>query len=542
MHIEAAAAVALALQSLALILGTAANPILQNAASLDGFAFLKNPSFSDGPVFLDDPINSHDDLVATLDRLRKALRVPGMSVSVIHKSKVVLSRGFGVRNVRNDPVTADTRFRIASMTKAFTSFGVATLVSEGLLEWKQPVREYRNVRFADSVVTDHATLLDIMSHRTGLPRHDGISNFIRSGTKVLDVLKYLPLSRDFREQFQYNNLMFLLAGSIAANTSIHDDWQALTQSRIFDRLNMTSSTTDYLHPIHSTDFAEGFEIGVEGDTPRTISQELQQLSVTVDAPAGIISSTASDMIRWMRLMLAKGTTEDGTRLLKEEDFDMLVTPRMLTGDRLLFPEHDTDESYGLGWVINYYRGHRQYSHGGNLNGYSSHICLFPEADMGVTILTNAGVTSAPMAACRIVADALLFPGQPSLPWVQKFLEIDKKRRETPVDNTPRVPDTHPSKPLDLYVGTYVHPGYGSIIVRRAEAAAESTGVSLNVCLGHRSARIAEHWHYDTFKVAEEQGEDAMMLVFELSVAGNVVAFRALGLEPAITEGIRFVMA
>ncbi|KAJ3005707.1 hypothetical protein HKX48_000505 [Thoreauomyces humboldtii] len=522
MRVTAAAAAAAAF---ALATVASSKPVLHNVAShaLDVDTRIQVEPTVDG-----------SNVAKTLEDLRKALNVPGMGVSVVHKGNVILQQGFGVRNEDGDPVTPDTRFRIASMTKAFTSFGVAAMVTEGLLEWTQPVRKYRNVRFSDPVVTEQATLLDIMSHRTGLPRHDILAMTHNTGSDVLEVLEHLPLSRQFREQFQYNNIMFLLAGTIAANASSHDSWERLTQSLILNRLNMTSSSTDYLLPTEAPDFAEGFVM--EADSPPKVVGS-EQAFVTPSAPAGIISSTANDMVHWMKLMLAKGIAADGTRLVKEKDFDMLVTPRTISNvPRAWFPEHDTDVLYGLGWHLNHYRGHRQIWHGGNLGGYSSIICLFPDADLGITVLTNLGFTHAPTATCRIIADAVLFPDRAPIPWIQKFIDINGI--EPPSCNPTRVLGTKPSKPLLAYTGSYVHPAYGTVKVSLGQ---EKDTLACRFLVKGLS-RTATHWHYDAFMgVVDGDGMGPEgLLAFELDVAGDVSAFRDMGLEEAIPDGIRFV--
>ena len=100
--------------------------------------------------------------------------IPGAAVAITKGDEVLHSGGYGLRDIKQGlPVTANTRFPIASMTKPFTAMGAAILVDEGLLDWDQPIRDVMpDFRLHDDYATQHANLRDLLSHRTGLPRHD----------------------------------------------------------------------------------------------------------------------------------------------------------------------------------------------------------------------------------------------------------------------------------------------------------------------------------------------------------------------------------
>ncbi|HSM56932.1 MAG TPA: serine hydrolase domain-containing protein, partial [Candidatus Sulfomarinibacteraceae bacterium] len=139
---------------------------------------------------------------------------PGVAVSIVRGDEVLHQSAYGLRDVEAQlSLTEDTRFPMASVTKSFTAMSVALLVDEGKLEWDKPVREYMpEFILDDDYVTQHVTVRDMLSHRTGLPRHDFAAwrldvpraEFIRR-------MRHFKFNASFREKFQYNNLMYVAA-------------------------------------------------------------------------------------------------------------------------------------------------------------------------------------------------------------------------------------------------------------------------------------------------------------------------------------------
>src|SRR5215831_1093413 len=143
---------------------------------------------------------------------REAWKVPGVAVAVVKDGAVVFSEGFGLRDrARRLEVTPNTLFPIASCTKAFTTLGLALLVDEGKLEWDTPVRAFMpTFALHDPVATERLTPRDLVTHRSGLPRHDFMwYKSPLSRRELFDRLRFLEPSKDLRTLFQYNNLMYL---------------------------------------------------------------------------------------------------------------------------------------------------------------------------------------------------------------------------------------------------------------------------------------------------------------------------------------------
>src|SRR5499426_4520456 len=150
------------------------------------------------------------EVIPDLDRLAPEAmadwKVPGLAVAVVQDGKVTLLRAYGQRNVEADlPVTAATQFLICSITKSFTATGVALLHNGGRLDWTKPVRDYLpEFRLHDPVATERVTIRDLLSHQSGLPRHDWVHlPGDRAPAEMLGVMRHLELSRDIRSAYQY---------------------------------------------------------------------------------------------------------------------------------------------------------------------------------------------------------------------------------------------------------------------------------------------------------------------------------------------------
>ena len=167
--------------------------------------------------------DSLDDLRKTIKDIMKCKHVPGLGVGVVYKGKVVFSEGFGIANATsNEPVSDDSIFGIASMSKAFTSAGLGILQDRGVLTFNDLVSDHiPGFAMKDLTASSIVTIQDLISHRTGLPRHDtSLFNWKGSETRAEKVsdIRFLSPTYQIREKWQYNNWMVLAAGYLAGYT------------------------------------------------------------------------------------------------------------------------------------------------------------------------------------------------------------------------------------------------------------------------------------------------------------------------------------
>ncbi len=171
----------------------------------------------------------------TIDKILKDWNVPGCGIGIVYKDKLVFAKGYGYRNMEKKlPVTPNTLFQIASNSKLFTATAIGFLVDEGKLDWDKPIKKsVPQIQFYNNDLDANVTIRDMLSHRTGISRHDGIwykSDFTRQ--EMFDRIKYLEPSLPLRQGYLYNNLMYMAAGQIVEILS-GKTWERYVNDRIF---------------------------------------------------------------------------------------------------------------------------------------------------------------------------------------------------------------------------------------------------------------------------------------------------------------------
>jgi CubicO group peptidase (beta-lactamase class C family) len=452
-----------------------------------------------------------------------AWEVPGCAAAAVRGGDVVLAAGWGRRDLRSDlPVTSDTLFAIGSVTKAFTVATVGALVDEGLLEWEHPLRDYvPDLRLDDSVVTDRLTVVDLLSHRSGLPRHDlaWLGHPGRSRADLVGRLRFLPLSKDLRQQFQYCNLGYMAAGHIV-DVLAGIPWEEYLRTRLLGPLGMDRSNLSVEDMTADADHAGAYERrqgAVVAVPPRPVAAM---------APAGAINSCAADMARWLLAQLGGGQV-DGKAVMSPDTLARQHTPYIVIPEDPTFPE-STRHAYALGWMIGRYRGHRLVEHGGGIDGFQTECMLLPDDGIGVAVMTNTSSSAmAPVVAYRLLDELL---GLDALDWFSRFKprfdalmagsrEARRARRV--------VPDAPLPRPLDAYAGEYEHQGYGTLTIT-------ADGGALRPRLGTMDLSLA-HRHYETFDLEwHELGDESHLfpLMFLSDPDGDITAL-TVPLEPFI---------
>jgi len=450
-------------------------------------------------------------------------KVQGLAVAIVQNGKVIFSQGFGMRDAARDlPVTEQTLFPIASCTKAFTTTALGILADQGKLDWNAPVRTYLPAfRLHDTFATERMTPRDLVTHCSGLPRHDLMwYNSTASREDLFERLRYLEPTKDFRSFWQYQNLMYMAAGHLVGQVA-GQSWEAFVQQAIFDRLDMVSSNFDVIETAQTaSDFSQPYK--EENDEVKEIPFYAAQGAV---APAGAIVSNIDEMSRWVLMHMNKGKYND-RQIISESQVALLHSPQMIIPERSQYAETPYS-SYAFGWRVEPYRGHPMLHHSGGIDGFSSFTSLFPGDNFGMVVLSNMSRTPVPVALTYYVADHLL--GMDEAPWNERFMrqhnefkEAQKKGKEK--SEVDRVPDTRPSHPLAAYTDDYAHPGYGVLAVRLNE-----DGSSLQATFNNMVFPLT-HYHYDIFDMQIERFEIDLKASFSTGVKGDITSITA-PLEP-----------
>jgi YD repeat-containing protein len=482
------------------------------------------------PVAVAKPaLGDFDDFV---NQALKDWKVPGVAVAVVQGGKVMLLKGYGYRDLEKQlPVTQDTLFAIGSITKSFTVTTLGMEMDECKVDWDKPVRDYLPAfKMYDPVLTEQMMIRDLITHRSGLPRHDMVwysSDFSRED--IISRLRYLEPNKPLRSTFQYNNLMFMTAGYIAGLLN-NKTWEDTIRERILSPLGMKGTNFSLKDSQNSPDFALPYRKGndVKAEVKRMPFDE-QCPDRCAIGPAGEINSSVADMSRYVLFHLNKGKLE-GKAMLSENNAIQMQTPQMVLQGTPDYKE-ESETSYGMGFFISQYRGHKRVEHGGNLDGFSAELAFLPNDGIGVVVLTNLDGTGLPGAIAWNVFDRLL--GLDQVPWSQRYLQQEIKGRESEQEAkskgyVPHKMDTHPSHDLKDYVGDYGNPGYGVVSV-----AADGSGFKLKI---NKITESVMHLHYDVFQVPDAPFDPfAKLKVSFFSDANGDISTLALPLETNVKD-------
>jgi CubicO group peptidase (beta-lactamase class C family) len=475
---------------------------------------------------------SLDGLDEFITQTMKDWKVPGLALAVIQGDKVTLIKGYGYRDMEKQlPVTPNTLFAIGSITKSFTVTTLGMEMDEGKVDWDKPVRDYfPTFKMYTPELSEQMTIRDLITHRSGLPRHDFVwytSDFSRED--LLSRLQYLEPSKPLRTTFQYNNIMFMTAGYIAGQLN-GTGWEDAITRRVFKPLEMTGTNFSELETQNSADFGQPYRKGSDLKAElKRIPFDAQCPNRCAMGPAGEINSNVTDMSKYLLFHLNHGKI-GVKQLLSENNSVQMQTPQMAIQGAPAYKENG-ESSYGMGFFLSTYRGHKTVEHGGNIDGFSANLSFLPADRIGVVVLTNLDGNPVPEIVTMNIYDRLL--GLDQVPWSQRMLAAEsggKKSEQEAKDKgySPRKQGTHPSHDLKDYAGDYSNPGYGVITI---EPSGETFKITLN-----KVTRTVEHYHYDVFQVPADPLDNLqkMKLQFLTDMDGEISGI-SMPLQPDVKD-------
>ncbi len=345
-------------------------------------------------------VRAEDPTIASLrkkiEAARKAGNVPGLSVAIVKDGKVIFSEGFGYQDVqKRKRATADTVYEIGSTTKAFTALLTTQAVQEGKLSLSdRPVKYIPKFRLKDPAANSKITLEDMLSHRSGLARTDltwYAADF--HGDELLDIAAEVQPTAPLGARWQYQNLMVAFVG-MALEKTYGESYHQLLRERFFGPLGMAHSDSTYAATKAQKELATGYpNLGAASAANPLALKEVDRI-----APAGTISSTARDMSAYLQMLLADGKFQ-GKQLFAPEAVEETRKPRIEISP-------GTGQFYGLGWMLKKDHGVDNVFHGGNIDGFTANVSLWPSEHLGVVALSNSDTSSVPAEVADIVISAL----------------------------------------------------------------------------------------------------------------------------------------
>ncbi len=434
--------------------------------------------------------------------------VVGAGVAVVRDGKMVYAKGFGYRDLKNKlPVTPKTLWGIGSTTKAFTATAIGLLVNDGKLFYDVPVKaQMPEFELSHPVSTETATLRDLLGHTTGIPRHD-LGWYGASGdrSQIFNKLFGFPFHRGLREEWEYNNLMYIAAG-VMVDKFAGMSWEAYTKLNILIPLEMKNTNFSVEDSKKSDDFSYGY-------ADSNSAGEL--VNIDVAGPAGSINSNLEEMSHWLWANISKGQW-NGMQLLPANIFDETQKPYSVILNDIKKKEAD----YGQGWMIYDFRGKKMIFHDGGIPGFLTAVAFIPEIKTGVIAFVNTPKFQA--NSLMAYAFDLILGLDPidriNRPAPKPPVKPEKKRRYDPLP-----------LPVSHYTGIYEQPGYGELEI--APAANSEKGQQIIVKY-HGIDIPLRHDHDNIFVLGPELNRDKDAY-FELGTDGKPESF-FFPFEPSIS--------
>lgn len=435
-----------------------------------------------------------DSLDLFINKLMVDFEVTGLSLGIVQNDSIIYSKGFGLKEIgKKQKVDDHTLFGIGSISKSFTALTLGILVDEGKLSWDDRVKDYLPYfELYDPYVTENFTIRDLLTHKSGLNDVSGGTLWYHSDYSRVDIikrLKYLKPVSGFREKTAYQNVMFVVAGEIVRQIS-GQPWDDFLSKRIFDKVDMNNSTSIASKREASTNIARP-HIWDENFNKTAIIQEVGDNL----AAAGFIYSSANDMNNYMRLLLNDGVFKNDT-IVSKEVVNEIFKPQVLF--QISGPPFGNEfSSYGFGWWLTPWKGHKIIEHSGGIDGMSAQLFMVKDLNIGVVILTNVSKEPASFVLKAKLLE-LIFKDK-SFEVYDRAKEYRKQRIENikeSISNQTRTEKTQHSLPLKSYVGVYNDRMYGDINL------SPIGDDELEISFSHTPLFKGKltHWHYDTFRI------------------------------------------
>ncbi len=441
------------------------------------------------------------DFDSYMEKVMKDWNSPGIGVGIVVKDKLVFAKGYGYRDYgKKLPVTPATLFQIASNTKLFTTMALGLLVDEGKIDWDKLIRQYvPSIQFYNQDLQNSVTIRDMLSHRTGISRHDMIwyrSDFTRK--ELFDRLRYLEPSQPIRQGQLYNNMMYVAAGYVVELLT-HKTWEDFVRERLFAPLGMTHSVFSIEDMTKAGDYFVPYN--EKRDTTLLYRIPYYQEAQAV-GPAGSIISNINDMSKWLMALMNDGTYQ-GKQVIPSAIVKATLAPSIAlpnTGLEMRGYREILNAVYGMGRVSTSYRGHYLAYHGGDLDGIHSQVSCMPYDSLGVIVFVIGDHDAVLYNVITYnIYERLL--GMDQTPWSDRRLQdrIEGKKADRAARQKTggeRVPNAPPAHPLTEYAGVYENPAYGKLTI-----SLKDTSLQFDF---HKIILPLTHYHYERFDTPNDE--------------------------------------
>ncbi len=467
--------------------------------------------------------------------------VAGVSLGIVKDGEIIHATGYGVTSVATQAaVDEHSQFAIASNSKAFTTTALALLVEDGQIAWTDKVVDYiPEFKMYDDYVTLNFNIQDLLTHRSGLGLGVGDLMFFPDGADftigdILSAFQYFEPQSAFRTKFDYDNLLYIVAGELIERVT-GMTWESFVTERIFTPLGMKDSYASILSIEYQSNMAHP-----HSDESGSV-QVIPPFSKMVNGAAGGIMSSAYDMCLWMLTHLNKGSYGDDKSLFSPSS-QREMWKIHTTVDASANPRYNAHfAGYGLGWFLTDILGNMSVSHTGGLPGMLSKVTMIPDLQLGVVVLTNTSNSGGALfnALSLTIVDSYL--GLDDHHWGEKMYEYLQYRKTQSDTITPMVShyiDTHTDENIryEDYMGVYRDPWFGEIEVTTKDGHLwfyAKRSPKLNGRMYHYKANtLAIKWEY------QDMNADAFAM-FCLDENGVAQSIKMRGISPNIDFSFDF---
>jgi CubicO group peptidase (beta-lactamase class C family) len=409
-----------------------------------------------------------DSLDLYINRALTNWRIPGAAVCIVKDNKVVLMRGYGVKELGlPNKVDENTLFMIGSNTKAFTATALAMLQTANRLSLDDNVTKYiPQFKLDNMAAGEQAIIRDLLCHRIGFKTFQGDFTFYNTdltSQQIIEKMALVKAAYPFRTKWGYTNSAFLTAGEIITRVTGRS-WDSWIKDNIFAPLGMGNTLA--------------LTKNMPGSLNKTVPHTLVDGRLTAIpygqldnmAPAMSICSSVNDMSKWVLALLNDGKVGN-RQVIPSAAIEATRQPQDIVGSvRHLNGETDY-ELYGLGWFLEDYTGHHLVMHDGGVNGYVTSVTLVPQEHLGIVILTNTDENEFFEALRWEIMDAYF--KKPYHNYSDAYLSIYKERAAAKLQIDRRLRDSValnplPAQPINSYTGKYVNDLYGTMTITRGE--------------------------------------------------------------------------
>jgi len=465
------------------------------------------------------------------EKTLETFNVPGIAVGIVHNDEVVLAKGYGIANINTgEKVNSSTNFGIASNSKAFTTTAIALLIDQGKINWDDRVKKYiPEFKMYDDYVTENFTIRDLVVHRSGLGLGAGDLMVWPDGhdftpDDIIQNIQYLKPVSDFRTKYDYDNLLYIIAGVVIERVS-GKYWTDFIEENFIQPLNMNRTAASW-NTLKDRSNVIVPHVPIDGEL-KVVDRYTNSI---FDAAAGLYSNV-DDLIHWVKFQLNYGKTEDGRQLVSEEQMRQLSTPQTLQPNRTTEPYNTLFRAYGLGFQLQDMNGKLEVSHTGGLEGIVTQIIMYPQLDLGIIVLTNQQSGAAFMSISNTIKDFYL--GLPEKDWVEHYSELIAKRQgdaDQIVSEVWKTVEENKKKRIayiDTLVGTYEDPWFGQVEISQSKGKLRF--------VSKRSSQLQGDMFYykgDTFAVKWDNAylhADAFAIIETKD--GKVVGMKMLPISP-----------